>query len=89
MTTSDLVEWLAGQLAKSRRELQARERSAATWSGGTAADWRASSRVAGKKVPTKKERLQSAARERRIAEKCRHDVAAIEELTAIVTARDS
>lgn len=94
MQASELLEWLERQLAKSRRELQAREQAAETWGGGTAADWRASSRaasrMAGRPITSarKSERLKAAACDRRIAEKHRHDVAALEELIEIVTCHE-
>lgn len=79
MRNAALLEWLKEKLERSQQSLRFREQSAETWSGGTAADWRA---VGCRE--SKESRLKLAARDLRIAEKHKLDNAAIEALIQIV-----
>lgn len=81
-----LLEWLNEQLAKAEQALHSREQGAAIWGDGSDATWKSVAVMAGSKFIPKKQRLQNADTERRIAVKCRRDVEMFKATIVLVTA---
>jgi len=75
--TNDLLGFLREKLAAAESSLRAREQAEECWSGGTSKSWR----EVGCKL-SKKERLNRAAAEKRIGEKCRNEVEMLRQVIA-------
>lgn len=85
---AEMLSWLRGKVADAERALKTREDMAATWRGGTDAEWRA----AGKLHPSttglalgKAARLKAAAGHDRIAGKLRRELAMFRAVLATLT----
>lgn len=76
--------WLREQLEKFEHALRCREQAAVTWSGGTNETWKKVAAFDGGRYVPRKKRLATAEKEKRIAVKCRHDVAMCKAVLAIV-----
>ncbi len=80
--------WLADKIAETEKAVKAREQMGATWRTGSNAHWNAVADMhpstAGRKS-TKRERLACAARDDRIAEKLRRDLAMLKAIAAALS----
>ena len=79
LTIAECAAFLNEELTKAERNAHARDQAAECYSSGTTAEWRAAADLhpstRGQRVLTKKERLEMAQRERRIAEKYQRSAA--------------
>lgn len=70
----ELQEWLNAQLAKAEHAVKCREQGEQCWSGGTNESWRKVAQAQGGVYHSRAKRLELAAKEKRIGDKCRKDV---------------
>lgn len=85
----ELRDWLNTQLAKAEHAVKCREQGEQCWSGGTDSSWRAVAQAQGGVYHSKAKRMELAAKEKRIGDKCRKDVEHWKTVIALLEEKDT